>query len=245
MAETLTDVLVAGYQDISTAQKEFDGLVELIKSRKVKVDGAILVSHDEDGNVTVVDTGNHLGRKGAGWGGGVGVLVGLFAPPLLASVAVGAAGGAIVGKFVDHKLKSGIHDKIGENLPLGSAGVIVMFDDDQRLAIEQALPGSPMKSIAQSEKGGMKQLQASLAEAMGKFAPDRTILPIPDRKFGGTAGHTLDESAADWSFIPGPAAPEGAPNVLIVIIDDAGFGGPDTFGGGIKTPHSPECKTWA
>ncbi len=236
MSGELTDVLVAGYQSIETAQEEFDGLVELINGKKVKVDGAILVSHDEDGNVTVVDTGNHLGRKGAGWGGGVGVLVGLFAPPLLASVAVGAAGGAIVGKFVDHKLKSGIHDKIGENLPLGSAGVIVMFDDDQRFAVENALPGSPAKSIAQSEKGGMKQLQASLAEAMGKFAPDRTVLPIADRKFGGFAGHTLDESAADWSFIPGPAVPDGAPNVLVVLIDDAGFGGPETFGGEIKTP---------
>jgi arylsulfatase len=236
MAEQLTDVLVAGYQDISTAQNEFDGLVELVKSKKVKVDGAILVSHDADGNVTVVDTGSHLGRKGAGWGGGVGVLVGLFAPPLLASVAVGAAGGAIVGKFVDHKLKSGIHDKIGENLPLGSAGVIVMFDDDQRLAVEQALPGSPAKSIAQSEKGGMTELQTSLAEAMGKFAPDRTILPLPDPKFSGTAGRTVGDSVADWTVVMTPKPPAGAPNVLVVLIDDAGFGNPSTFGGPIATP---------
>ena len=38
-------------------------------------------------------------------------------------------------------------------------------------------------------------------------------------------------------MIPGPSAPEGAPNVLLVLIDDAGFGGPDTFGGGIATPN--------
>ncbi len=62
------------------------------------------------------------------------------------------------------------------------------------------------------------------------------MLPIPDSTFGGRAGHTLDQSAADWSFIPGPKAPEDAPNVLIVLIDDAGFGGPDTFGGEIRTP---------
>ncbi len=236
MGDMLTDVLVAGYQSIETAQKEFDGLVELVKSKKIKIDGAILVSHDTEGNVTVADTGNHMGRKGAGWGGGVGVLVGLLAPPMLASVAVGAIGGAVVGKFANHKLKSGIHDKIGENLPAGSAGVIVMFDDDQRVAVEQALPGAPAKSIAQSEKGGMKELQTSLAEAMGKFSPDRTVLPIPDKTFGGAIGRTLDTAAADWSFIPGPKAPEEAPNVLIVLIDDAGFGGPETFGGEIKTP---------
>jgi len=71
---------------------------------------------------------------------------------------------------------------------------------------------------------------------MGKFKPDRTVLPIPDRKFGGVAGRTWDMSVADWSFIPGPQPPESSPNVLLVLIDDAGFGGPDTFGGGIRTP---------
>ena len=237
MGDALTDVLVAGYRDIDTAQKDFDGLVELVKSKKVQVEGAILVTHDVDGKVTVVDTGDHMGRKGAGWGAGVGVLVGLFAPPLLASVAVGAAGGAIVGQFAKHKLETGIHDKIGENIPLGKAGIIAMFADDQRLAVEQACSGSPMKSIAQSDKGGLKQLQESLAEAMGKFSQDRSVLPIPDRTFGGAIGRTLADSVADWTMIPGPKAPDGAPNVLLVLIDDAGYGAPDTFGGPISTPN--------
>ena len=39
-------------------------------------------------------------------------------------------------------------------------------------------------------------------------------------------------------MIPGPEGARTArPNVLIVLIDDAGFGGPDTFGGGIRTPN--------
>lgn len=66
---------------------------------------------------------------------------------------------------------------------------------------------------------------------------DRTVLPIPDPKFGGTAGRTIDKSKGDWSITAGVKAPDGAPNVLIVLIDDAGFGGPDTFGGGIHTPN--------
>jgi arylsulfatase len=94
-----------------------------------------------------------------------------------------------------------------------------------------------MKSVVESDERGMKQLQASLAEAMGKFSPDRTVLPIPDRGFGGTMGRTLDQSVPDWTMIPGPKAPERAPNVLIVLIDDAGFGNPDTFGGSISTPN--------
>ena len=62
-------------------------------------------------------------------------------------------------------------------------------------------------------------------------------LPIPDPEFGGTMGRTLDQSVPDWSIAAGPKPPDGAPNVLIVLIDDAGFGGPETFGGAIRTPN--------
>ena len=36
----------------------------------------------------------------------------------------------MVGKFVDHRVENEIQDKIGENLPPGSAGIIAVFDDD-------------------------------------------------------------------------------------------------------------------
>jgi arylsulfatase A-like enzyme/uncharacterized membrane protein len=237
MADTPTDVLVAGYQDIDTANKDFESLAAQVKDGNVEIEGVILVTHAKDGTVSVQQTGDHLGRKGAGWGGGVGVAVGLFAPPLLASVAVGAVAGGVIGKFVDHRLQHEIHDKIGENLPPGSAGVIAVFDDGQRLGVEQALTGSLAKSIVQGDKEGVEALKGSLAEAMGKFKQDRTVLPIPDRNFGGTAGRTLRDSVADWTMIPGPKAPDDAPNVLVCLIDDAGFGGPETFGGPLSTPN--------
>ncbi|MGA9370940.1 MAG: sulfatase-like hydrolase/transferase [Solirubrobacterales bacterium] len=237
MADTKTDVLVAGYQDIAKATKDFDGLLSQVADKQVEIEGVILVTHDKDGNVAVRQTGDHLGRTGAGWGGGVGLAVGLFAPPLLASVAVGAVAGGVVGKFVDHRVETGIHDKIGENLPPGSAGIIAVFDDSYRLAVEQALPGSPMKSVVQGDAKGTRALKEGLAEAMGKFSSDRTVLPIPDRAFGGVMGRRLKDSEADWSMIPGPKPPEGAPNVLLVLVDDAGFGAPETFGGPVSTPN--------
>jgi arylsulfatase A-like enzyme len=66
--------------------------------------------------------------------------------------------------------------------------------------------------------------------------PDRTRLPIADPPFGGTIGRTLDTTVPDWSIVAPTRPPEGAPNVLVVLIDDAGFGGPATFGGEIATP---------
>ncbi len=236
MAKQMTDVLVAGYQAVETASADFDALIAQVQAKHVSLEAAILVAHDADGNVSVQQTGDHLGRKGAGWGGAVGLLVGLAAPPLLASVVVGAAGGAIVGRFANHKLESGLHDKLGEAMKPGTAAIITMFDSDQRLAVERALPGSPAKSVVQTDARGTAALKDSLTEAMGKFSPDRTSLPIPDRSFGGAIGRTIDGSAADWSFIPGAKAPENAPNVLLVLIDDAGFGGPTSFGGDIATP---------
>jgi arylsulfatase len=236
MADTLTDVLVAGYPTLDAAAADFEALIARVQDKDVSIEGAILVTHDADGNVAVRQTGDHRGRRGAGWGGGVGVAVGLFAPPLLASVGVGAVAGGVVGRFVDHRVEQEIHDKIGEHLPRGSAGIIAIFDDEHRLGVEQALGHAPAKSVVQGEQHGTAALKAHLAEAMGKFQQDRSVLPIPDRTYGGVAGRTLTDSVPDWSMIPGPKAPDGAPNVLLVLIDDAGYGAPDTFGGPISTP---------
>jgi arylsulfatase len=235
MADTPTDVLVAGYQEIDEATRDFEALVALVKEGRVEIEGVILVTHAQDGSVAVRQTGDNLGRKGMGWGGGVGLAVGLFAPPLLASVAVGAVAGGLIGRFVDHRVENEIHDQIGENLPPGSAGIIAIFDDVQRLGIEQALGGALLRSVVQGDKSGMGALKESLAEAMGKFSPDRTSLPIPDPNFGGTIGRTLDTSVADWTINMTPKPPDGAPNVLLMLIDDAGFGNPSTFGGPVET----------
>jgi arylsulfatase len=62
-----------------------------------------------------------------------------------------------------------------------------------------------------------------------------TVLPRPDFRFPGEIGRTYRES--DPAQFPKPAeAPKGAPNVLLILIDDAGFGQFSTFGGGIPSP---------
>src|SRR5271166_1493804 len=236
------DVIMAAYPSTGSAEQDFDALVQLVKDKTVASEGVILVEHDADGQVRVTHTGDHLGRKGLGWGGGVGLVVGLFSPPMLASIVVGGAAGAIAGKFAKHKVDSGIEQGLGGKLAPGTAVIIAIVDGDSRLAAEQALAGSLAKSVAAMDKKGLGELKAALAEAAGKFSPDRTVLPIPDRSFGGTMGRTMDQSVPDWTMIPGPKAPEDAPNVLIVLIDDAGFGAPDTFGGPISTPNLTRVK---
>ena len=121
MSEGTQMLLVAAYPDPAVAQSEFDVLAGRVRAKEIQSQGMILVAKDAAGKVVLADTGNHLGRKGAGWGGGVGVLVGLFAPPLLASVAVGAAAGGIVGKFAGSKVTEAIQEKVSESLKPGTA----------------------------------------------------------------------------------------------------------------------------
>jgi arylsulfatase A-like enzyme len=62
-----------------------------------------------------------------------------------------------------------------------------------------------------------------------------TVLPRPDFRFQGEIGRTYLES--DPAQFPKPVqAPSGAPNILLILIDDAGFGQFSTFGGGIPSP---------
>jgi len=64
----------------------------------------------------------------------------------------------------------------------------------------------------------------------------RTALPIPDRAYSGLV--TYDAKDPDTSFPPIEPLrpPAGAPNVLVVLIDDCGFGASSAFGGPISTP---------
>ena len=64
----------------------------------------------------------------------------------------------------------------------------------------------------------------------------RSVLPIPDREHVGVT--TYDAKSPDTSFPPIEPLrpPEGAPNILIVLLDDAGFGSSSAFGGPCQTP---------
>ena len=66
---------------------------------------------------------------------------------------------------------------------------------------------------------------------------DRTKLPIRRPPFQGVLNETLDGSQPDWDQIGHVKPPTGAPNVLVVLIDDAGFGNASTLGGPIDTPN--------
>jgi len=159
------DVLIAAYLFEDLAKRDFDAVLQLAAEGTITIEGVVLVQKDADGQVSVVETGDHLGRKGAGIGGGVGLVVGLFAPPLLAATAVGAAAGGLMGRFAKHRLESGIAEKMDAALPPASGGVIAVYDADGHDAVDQALANAIKKSVAQIDGLSAKDLKAGLAEA--------------------------------------------------------------------------------
>jgi arylsulfatase len=62
---------------------------------------------------------------------------------------------------------------------------------------------------------------------------DRSKLPLPRPPFKGKIGKTYKESESAWPELPRP--PADAPNILIILLDDVGFGQASTFGGPVPT----------
>ena len=82
--------------------------------------------------------------------------------------------------------------------------------------------------------GGSQNPQGSESNAASAGGIDRTVLPIPDPVFPKITELDARNATAPPAF--SVTAPEGAPNVVIVLIDDIGFGAASQFGGAINTP---------
>jgi arylsulfatase len=84
-----------------------------------------------------------------------------------------------------------------------------------------------------------ENLLIALTLALGAVFTQTTeaeeVLPKPEQPFAGKIARTAKESTPD--FPKGVQAPTGAPNVLLILTDDVGFGASSVFGGPIQTPN--------
>ena len=230
MSDTLSDVLVAGYRDIDTATADFDTLIAAGQGEGGPHRGGHPrhPRHRRQRRRARRPATTSAARARAGVAS-VGFLVGLAAPPLLAATVVGAAAGGIAGKFAKHRVETGIHDKIGEALPPGTRRDhrhlrrATSASPWSRLLAgrTRASPSSRRTSPARRRSRTRSRRRWASSPRTGRCCRSRTAT------FGGIdRARTMDESVGGLVDDPGPKAPEGAPNVLVVLIDDAGFGGP-------------------
>ncbi len=94
--------------------------------------------------------------------------------------------------------------------------------------------------LAQAESNPTKASSASEQTAGAPGSPSGTTtidgkyLPNPAKKFGGTINLNAKDSKPYWP--PQIVPPKGAPNVLLIMTDDQGYGVSGTFGGVVPTP---------
>jgi len=77
-------------------------------------------------------------------------------------------------------------------------------------------------------------LSLALSTAITPTARSQEVLPRPEQPFKGQIGRTTKDSKLD--FPKEVEAPQGAPNILLILTDDVGFGAASPFGGPIPAP---------
>jgi arylsulfatase len=98
-----------------------------------------------------------------------------------------------------------------------------------RMATTALRGGNMTTSAARRTIGGTLLTAVLSALPMGA----QEVLPRPAQPFGGRIGLTAQDSVKD--FPREVEAPQGAPNILVILTDDVGFGASSTFGGPIPT----------
>ena len=164
MSDTI-DVLIGGYLSKDAAEEDYNAVL----NSGGHLEGAVVVSKDLEGNLAVEQT-DHMVRKGAEGLGAVGLAVGLFAPPLLATTAIGAALGAGAGAVLHHKSADKLSDQAGATIPLGGAGLIVAYSRSEAEKVEPAVTRAVQKVVGEAEGSHVQALKGALADAQHKMA---------------------------------------------------------------------------
>ncbi len=159
------DVLIGGYMSKEAAEQDY----EAVLGCGGYLHGAVVVGKDLEGNLSVQQT-DHMVREGAAGLGAVGFVVGLFAPPLLAATAIGAALGAGAGKLLHRRTASKLEEQAGQTIPIGGAGLIVAYPHSAAGRVEPAITRAIKKAIGEAEGHHVQALKAAIADAQQKMA---------------------------------------------------------------------------
>jgi uncharacterized membrane protein len=162
MADANYVLFVASYgDDAAAAGEDFETIKELGDTAVV---AAVVLERDADGKVTAKEHGAGPVGGGALVGGGVGLVVGLFAPPLLLATAVGAGIGAGVGKIMKRHEEKQIGVDAEEWLPVNSSAIVAVIDDLYLDRVDAAVIKAVKKTNKAIDKGDYDDVVKALNE---------------------------------------------------------------------------------
>ena len=160
---------VASYDDSATAEADYESL-KAAEGADLAVVESVVMSRDAAGEVSVSSHGSGITGAGAVVGGGAGLVVGLFAPPLLAATAVGAGIGAVVGHLSKKHEEKKLGVSLDEYLPANSSAVVVIIDDVYLDRVQKAL-GKATKNVNKAiDNNDYEALEKALAKGSDDVA---------------------------------------------------------------------------
>jgi uncharacterized membrane protein len=164
-------VLVVGtYADAEAASDDFNTLKAGEQDGEYEVVGAVVMNRDASGKVDVHEHGDKHVAGGATLGAIGGLVVGLFAPPLLAATAIGAGIGAVIGKLSKRHQEKELGVDVEEYLPPGSSAVVAVVDDQWADKVENALVRSDKRINQAIDSGDYETLKDALAKSDAQVA---------------------------------------------------------------------------
>jgi uncharacterized membrane protein len=175
MTEKPLIAFIATYDDAADARQDYQEVKQAHSQGFIgDYDAAIIWKNDND-KIEIDSVSDEASRKWLWAGLGIGALIGLIFPPsILASSAIGALSGAVIGKFRDGIAQADL-ELIGDALTGDNAALVVIAEDRvaealQRIGASLDASNKQIESTLSSDTAvAAQQLQEAIAEASGQL----------------------------------------------------------------------------
>ena len=171
MSEKPSIAFIATYDDVADARQDYQEVKQAHSEGFIGEYDAAIVWKNDKGKIEIESVSDEASRKWLWAGLGVGALIGLIFPPsILATSAIGALAGAVIGKFRDGIAQDDL-EQIGEALTGDNATLVVIAQDSVAVALDKigARLDASNKQIETTLSPDMavaaQQLQEAIAEA--------------------------------------------------------------------------------
>ena len=142
MASNPVEVFVAAFDDEEQAGAALKDFRAMHREGSIDLIDAAVIVRGADGKVRFEETADPSGKRWAKRGAIAGGIVGLLFPPsLIASAAVGAAGGGIWGKVRDKGFQDSDLKAVGESLEPGTSAIIAIAEDRVIERLQKGIEG--------------------------------------------------------------------------------------------------------
>lgn len=175
MSEKPLIAFIATYDDVADARQDYDEVKQAHARGFISHYDAAIVWKNDKGKIEIDSVSEAASRKWLLAGLGAGALIGLIFPPsILATSAIGALSGAIIGKFRDGLPQDDL-EQIGEALTGDKAALVVMAEDHVGAALESIgakldASNTQIETVLSADAAvAAEQLQAAIAEAQSQL----------------------------------------------------------------------------